>query len=196
MWPEAARYGSPEPNGTKGNVMKRILPLLLLFVVVTAPAATAQVSRGDIELGADFGVMKFDEDISDDVEPLAGLRAGWFVTDALALELEIRQATTVLSGELQTAMLNAQYNFNPRSTVNPYVYVGVGGANLEFEPLSGLTVDDSSLAIGAGAGVRIFFSRTSGWALRLQAGAVSEETFDERSTHVTLTGGFSYRFNR
>ncbi|HEX7705729.1 MAG TPA: porin family protein [Thermoanaerobaculia bacterium] len=172
--------------------MKRFLSLLLL-VVVLAPSALAQVSRGDIEVGVDVGAVKFDSNVSDDTEPLAGLRAGWFLTDAFALELEARRAEVILNGEFQTVMLNAQYNFNSRSTVNPYVFAGLGGANAEYEVL-GVTVDDSSLAVSAGAGARIFFA--GGWALRLQAGVLSEETFDERSTHGVFTAGVSYRFSR
>lgn len=179
----------------KGARMKRILTFLVFGLLFT-PGAAAQVSAGDIELGADIGAMKFDSDVSDDLEPLAGLRAGWFVTDAVALELELRQASAPLSGEMQSVMFNVQYNFSPAGTVNPYVYGGAGGASLELDPLFGTSADDTSLALGAGAGVRFFFSENSGWALRLQAGALTEETFDERSTNLMFTGGVSYRFNR
>lgn len=175
--------------------MKRVLTFLVLGLLFT-PAAAAQVSAGDIELGVDIGAMRFDSDVSDDLEALVGLRGAWFVTDAVALELELRQASAPLSGEMQTVMLNAQYNFSAASTVNPYLYGGVGGASLELDPLFGTAVDDTSLALGAGAGVRIFFSRESGWALRLQAGALTEETFDERATNLMFTGGVSYRFAR
>ena len=174
--------------------MKRIL--LFLAAVILAPVAAAQVSSSDIEVGVDVGVAKFDSEISDDIEALAGLRAGWFLTDAVALELELRQASVPLSGEMQTIMVNAQYNFKPQSTVNTYVYGGIGGANLELNPLFGAAVDDTSLALGAGGGVRIFFGSNTGWALRLQAGAITEETFDERSTSSMFTGGVSYRFSR
>lgn len=175
--------------------MKRILVLFLLVLVFT-PAAAAQVSARDIELGVDIGAMKFDSSVSDDMEALVGLRAGWFATDALALELDIRRASAPLSGEMQTVMVNAQYNFNPARTVNPYVYAGIGGASVDLNPLFGAERDDSSLAVGAGAGVRMFFSETSGWALRLQAGALAEDTFDDSATNLMFTGGISYRFRR
>ena len=57
----------------------------------------------------------------------------------------------------------------------------------------GPDVDDSGVAYQIGGGSRFFFGDKKRVAVRVELSVIDEDTFDMTSTHVGLTGGFTWR---
>ena len=60
----------------------------------------------------------------------------------------------------------------------------------------GLSVDDSGVAYQVGGGSRFFFGESKRAAFRLDVALVSEDSFDDSSTHTNITGGFTWKLGR
>lgn len=176
------------------------LTLLTLAVGTTLPAA-AGMGKGNGEIGFDFGVTDLDADYHDDGAAGLTFRGGYFLTDVVEIEGQIGAYTSTdwvwSDVTLRTFMVDAVFNFRPNTSVMPYVLVGGGVANVEyddwFDLLPGLAVDDSSTAFQVGGGSRFFFGKAKKVAVRVELVFLSEKTFDRSATPVRLTAGFTWR---
>ena len=54
-------------------------------------------------------------------------------------------------------------------------------------------LDDSGVAYQVAGGSRFFFGAKHRVAVRVELSVIDEDTFDQTSTHVSLTGGFTWR---
>ena len=186
----------------KGSTRRAGLALALLALALSAaPPVAAGMGKGNGEIGFDFGVTDLDTDYHHDDAAGVTIRGGHFLTDAVEIEGQLgAYASTDLVWSdvtLRTLMVDAVFNFRPNTSVMPYVLVGAGVANVEyddwFDLLPGPSVDDDSAAFQAGGGSRFFFGKAKKVAVRLDLTFLKEETFDRSSTHARFTVGFTWR---
>jgi opacity protein-like surface antigen len=163
-----------------------------IALALAAPAA-ADVREGNGEIGFDFGFTDFDSEVADDDADRFVIRGGYHFSDLFQLEghLAVSNADEVfLETTLSTLMVNAVFNFHPKDTIVPYVFVGAGRANLEFDFFS---EDDDALAAQVGGGSRFFFGKNKRVAVRVELSHLTEDTFDETSEHTSFVVGFTWR---
>jgi opacity protein-like surface antigen len=170
------------------------------LAVLLASPALAGIGKGNGEIGFDFGVTDFDSNVSDDDAGRFVIRGGYFLTDLF--EIEAHYAVSVTDevfgdATLTTFFGDATFNFRPSENIVPYALVGVGWAELDFDLVLFVgNIDDSALAYQAGGGSRFFFGKTKRVAVRVELTAISEDTFDESSTHINLVAGFTWRLGK
>ena len=73
----------------------------------------------------------------------------------------------------------------------PYVLVGAGSTTIEVEAFG--TEDDEAAGYQAAVGSRFFVGTRKKMAVRVELSAISEDTFNERSTHFNLAAGLTWR---
>jgi len=179
------------------------LSLAALLVLSALPAA-AGMGKGNGEIGFDFGVTDLDTDYRQDDAGGLTFRGGYFLTDVVEIEgqLAAYTASNLYSSDvtLTTLMADVVFNFRPNTSVMPYMLVGAGTANVDydrwFDLLPGLSIDDSSIAFQVGGGSRFFFGKAKKVAVRVDLTFLNEETFDRNSTHVRFTTGFTWRLGK
>lgn len=175
-----------------------ILAALLATFLFPAPAEAAGpfIGKGSTELGLDVGGSMFDDEFEDDTATRFGARVGYFLTDNFELELEVaRTDLNILESDLNTYMLNAGWNFQTGSHFVPYVQVGAGMADYQYDEFLGDTsLDDTGLALKGAVGTRIFFGEFDRVALRLEAGVQSIDVLDETETAINFGAGVVFRF--
>lgn len=179
--------------------MKKIFSVAVVALLALTVPALAGIDEGNGELGFDYGNTDYDSNTGMDSGDSLSLRGGYFMTKMFEIEGQYITAddeTSVLGTSVETdmdlLMVNGVFNFHPREQITPYFRVGLGRANLEIRsPI--LNVDDSSMAYQFGGGSRFFFGKEKRAAIRVDLSFVNEDTFDESSTHTTLSGGFSWR---
>lgn len=169
--------------------------VLVLFVLLGLSApASAQTRAGDFELGFAIGGLRFDDQVTDEDEVYSVLRGGYSLTDAVALELQAGGATSILDTTLTTLFVNGVFQLRPAATVSPYLLVGVGGAHLEQGGFLGSEeIDESGLAYQAALGARFALGGSRRMAARLEVGTIFEDTLEDSSQHLFLTGGLTWR---
>jgi opacity protein-like surface antigen len=185
------------------GLTRRIVLALALCLAAAAPVP-AGLDKGSGELGFDFGVADLDTEFIHDVGGGVTFRGGYFLTDLVEIEGQIAGygATNLYSSNvaLRTVMVDAVFNFRPNRIVMPYVLVGGGRAEMDydrwFDALPGPSADDDSIAFQAGAGSRFFFGKAQRFAVRLEATFLREETFEESTAHERFTFGFSFKLGR
>jgi opacity protein-like surface antigen len=182
--------------------MKRVLAVAVCMVLGLATPALAGMSEGDAELGVGYGSTDVDSDVGVDSMDHFTIRGGRLLNRMFELEGQFASASddqTVLGIGIDTKMnlymVNGIWNFRPDHDVTPYFLVGMGLANVEVE-VAGLSVDDSGVAYQVGGGSRFFFGESKRAAFRLDVALVSEESFDDSSTHTNITGGFTWKLGR
>ncbi|MCP4654883.1 MAG: porin family protein [bacterium] len=175
----------------------KILPahnLLALVPILTLAFMTATpVEAGEFALGFDVGYTDFDSEVASDSDFRADFRASYFFNDKFELEGQFLRATAILDTELTVYCLNGVFNFRTDTAFVPYVLVGVGTANLASSPLFGISVDDDGVAYQGAIGVRYYFGSAQSFGLRGELSALSEDTFDESSTHTSLVAGLTWK---
>ena len=170
------------------------LALAFLLTLILSPAALAQ--KGGVEIGGDAGILEFDDELGGEQEFRGDFRAGYFFTDRLELEGQYLHATSIFDLALTAYMVNGVYHFRSADAgVVPYVLAGVGSADVEVTPFFlGPVISDNGTALQAALGVRFYVGDEHRGSWRLEVSALNEDTFDEDSTHLSLVGGFSWRF--
>ena len=178
----------------KNRIAVLVLVTLTMLPALGAAAAQDFIGKGDVELGLDAGGSKFDSDFDDDTNARGALRLGYFLTDNFELELEVaRTDLNILESDLNTYTLNASWNFQNGSHFVPYVQVGAGLAEYEFDEFLGSDqVDDSGLALKAAVGTRVFFGEFDRVALRLEAGVQSVDVVDDTETSMNFGAGVEW----
>lgn len=198
-----------EPQTDKPRAHVRLVPVttvlaLLALVLAMAGPAAAGMGKGNGEIGFDIGVTDLDTRYYESTAGGLNLRGGYLFTDLVELEgqLGVYAAADALLSDvtIRTFMVDVVFNFRPRSSIMPYVLVGAGTANVEydnwFDLLPGPSIDDDSGAFQVGGGSRFFFGKNKKVAVRVEVAVLSEETFDTSSTHSRLTAGFTWRLGK
>lgn len=171
-----------------------IFAAALLSASISAQAQT-------FELGFGVGATRLDSNLDTEAgeELRLEARGGWFLTDRFELEAQLSRTNAYFEAQLDTAMLNAVYNFGQAGAAAPYVLIGAGGARIQdgtyFFEDDDEEIDEQGLAVQAGIGTRLFFGE-SRVAARLEASVLSEELLDERQEHLSLTAGILWRIGR
>jgi len=181
--------------------MRRLLPVTLCLALLGAAPAWAGLDAKNGELGFDLGYTHFDSDVSDKGAARFNFRGGYCFNKLFELEGQGAGMASEDTGgfaDLYTVLtidfVNAVFNFHPSNKeIVPYVLVGIGHATLEFDLDPGPKVDDSGVAYQIAGGSRFFFGAKHRVAVRVELSVIDEDTFDQTSTHVSLTGGFTWR---
>jgi len=179
--------------------VQRARTALYLSLLILALLPVQAAAQG-FDIGFDLGFTDFDDDIDVDsgstwdfgiTELRADLRLGYFFNDKL--ELEVQLITSNEDVDLDAWMLNALYHFKTDGTKVPYVLVGVGTVDLYLDSIEGVRIEDDGFGYQAGLGVRFYFKSAKRSYFRLEGLAMGEDTFDENSVHLSLTGGFGWK---
>ena len=179
--------------------MKRILCFSVVALFALTVPAMAAIGEGNSEIGFDYGSTDYDSDTGIDTSDSLSLRGGYFVNRMFEVEgqyVTADQDTDVSGTNVETSMdlimVNGVFNFHPRPEIVPYVLVGFGRSDIEVD-MPGINASDSGMAYQFGAGTRFFFGKTKRAAFRMDISFISEDSFDESSTHTTIAGGFTFR---
>jgi opacity protein-like surface antigen len=184
----------------------QILPISALTftaVLLAAPASaqSAQVQAGDWEVGFGLGGTTLDSELSDDSGFRGEIRGGYFFTDLFELEAQVQRSDAYFDSTIDTATLNAVFNFNSNSAGRavPYVLIGAGAAKLDDFDWDFLPGEDDDadggegLAYQAALGTRLFFRENGTVAARLEVSSFWEDTLDETHRHTSYTAGLVWR---
>jgi opacity protein-like surface antigen len=190
-----------QPHFAWSKLGALVAPALLALALCATAPVTAGLGKDSGEIGFDFGAADLETDFLNDVGGGLTFRGGYFFTDLFEIEGQIGAygATNLYSSDVtvRTLLVDAVFNFRPGKGVMPYVVVGGGVADVDydrwFDSLPGPSASDSSIAFQAGGGSRFFFGKNKRVAVRLEAAFLREETFDDASTHERLTVGFTWR---
>ena len=166
----------------------------VLIGALAAPTATAGIGKGNWEFGFGLGTTEFDSEVAGDSGSYLDLRGGYFLTDRFQFEGQLSNASTDegnIDINLSSLFVNAVINSRPGKRARPYVLFGAGHTTLEAD--GAFTADDDSLSYQMALGCRFFLGSTGKMAWRVELSTISEETFEERSTHYSVTTGFSWR---
>lgn len=166
-------------------------------LLLILPMANAGIGEGNWEVGFGLGTTEFDSDLTDDTGLYLDVRGGYFFTDRFQLEGQLSDASTdqtFVDISLTSLFANAVFNFRPGAEIVPYALVGAGSTTVEVEAFG--TVEDESPSYQAAVGSRFFVGARKKMAIRVELNAISEDTFDERSTHFNLAAGLSWRIGR
>ena len=183
--------------------MKKILSVVMVACFALVMPALAGIDEGNGEIGFDYGNTDYDNNTGMDSSDSLSLRGGYFMTRMFEVEGQFVNADdstttfgTTVNTDMNLLMVNGVFNFHPREEITPYFRVGLGRADLQVStPLVG-SVDDSSMAYQMGGGSRFFFGKSKRTAFRVDLSWVTEDTFDQSSTHTTFAGGFTWRLGR
>lgn len=146
--------------------------LLLLTFLALAPAASAQVGQGQIELS---GSAAFTSTEGLTVFQLAPT-VGYFLTDAVEAGFELQYISVEGNGDSGSIGPFVAYHFGNRAaTVRPFLQAQVATS----------FTDDSDILFGGAGGVKYFF--LPGGALRAQLFALT----DGDLTQIGVSGGVS-----
>jgi opacity protein-like surface antigen len=179
----------------------RLLTLTFAALLLSA-AVPAQAQAGDWEVGFGIGATRLDSNLDEEAgeELRVEARGGYFLTDRFEIEAQLSRTNAYFEAQLDTAMLNAVYNFGRAGAAVPYMLVGAGGARIQdgtyFFEGDDDEIDEQGLAVQAGIGTRLFFGSSNRVAARLEASILSEELLDERQEHVSVTAGLLWRIGR
>ena len=164
-----------------------IWTLVVAFGLLAVLPAHADLRKGNGEVGFDLGFTSFDSDLTGSAEGGAriDLRAGYMFTDLFQLEGLIGYSG-VENGDLETAFVDAVFNFRTSPRLMPYFLIGAGGARMGLN-----SQDDTGVAGQVAGGVR-GFGADGRIGLRLELGAMVLDLFDQTTTQVNFTFGFTF----
>ncbi len=180
--------------------MKKVTLFAALVLLCVGAPAFAAMNEGEKEIGVGFGQTSVDDDLGIDSATHYAVRGGYAINDRIQIEGQFSSASddgmvgaTPVDTKMNLIMVNGMWNFHPRDHITPFVLVGLGRSDVEVE-LGGTTVDDNGLAYQFGGGSRFFFGKQKKAAFRFDVSLVSEDSFDDSSTHMNATAGFTWRF--
>lgn len=182
--------------------MKKLLYGFAVMLFAAVPAL-AGMQGGDGELGAGIGSTQLDSDTGFDSGTSLAVRGGYFFNPAWELEGQLASSSadtdvagTNVDGTFRMYMVNGVYNFKTPKEIVPYVLAGVGFADTEVQA-SGLgSTSDNGTAYQIGGGSRFFFGKAKKAAFRVDLSRITENTFDETSTHTNLSAGFTWKLGK
>ena len=167
---------------------------LMLFVVALVALMPAKAGSG--ELGADFGRTNFDSDVTSESGTEYAVRGGWNFSKLFELEGQYgdSSASDDAIGDItmNALMVNAVFNFHPTDRIVPYCLGGIGQAKLAVDTPFG-SVDDTGNAYQLAVGSRFMFGATKRAGLRVELSSMSEDSFDQTSTHTNFNVGFTWQ---
>jgi opacity protein-like surface antigen len=175
-----------------------MLSFAFAAALLAAPAQ-AQMQTGDWEAGFGLGGTTLDSDLSDDTGFRGEIRGGYFFTDAFELEAQLQRSDAYFDSTIDTATLNAVFNFNTAGRAVPYVLIGAGGAKLDDFDWDFLPGEDDDadggegLAYQAALGTRLFFRENGTVAARFEVSSFWEDTLDTPHRHTSYTAGLTWR---
>ena len=178
----------------------QLLPLRSLIpgacaMLLIVTSAVAGIGEGNWEVGFDLGVTDFDSDVADDTGFYFDVRGGYFFGDTFQLEGQISDSSTEegpFDISLTSLFVNAVFNFHPKEHIVPYVLLGVGSTTLDIEAFGG-SLDDDAVGYQVAVGSRFFVGSRKKMAVRVELIGLSEDSFDDRSRHLSLVAGLSWR---
>jgi opacity protein-like surface antigen len=161
-----------------------LLLIVALGVCLVAPAQ-ADVRKGNGEVGFDFGMTSFEEEISDSAAGRFSLRAGIMASRLLEFEGQLSVADRS-NLNLSSGMVNVVFNFRTGDRLMAYFLLGGGAARLDLD------FDDSIGAAGQFAGGFRAFGGEGRIGLRLEIGAMVADHFDDARIYPSATVGFTF----
>ncbi len=188
------------PRGRGGAVA-----LVCAVALAWASPAVADIKMGDGEIGFDYGLTRFSEDLGDDTGGRFGLHVGQYLPVHENFQYEIQLASAAARRQplpgireetrFDQAMLNGLFNFHPKERIEPYLGLGVGLTRLQLKAV-GIGTDDLSAAVQLAGGSRFFFGGGDRVAFRIDLSLLLAKFFDKNFTFPTLGGGFTWRLGR
>jgi opacity protein-like surface antigen len=182
--------------------MKTILSVALVALFAFSAPALAEITKGNGEIGLDYGSTDYDSDTGLDSSDSLALRGGYFMSRLFQIEGQYITADsttedfgTEIEASTDVLMVNGVFNFHPKKEITPYVLVGMGRADVSVDT-TGFSADDSGMAYQIAAGSRFFFGKSKRAAFRVDLSRVTQDTFEETTTNTTFAGGFSWRLGR
>lgn len=175
------------------KIRTSLLAVCLCLVFCAGVVATGECGpqKGDILISPMIGGHLFEGTMNIDHGPMAALGLGCMVTDRCGLEgvLGYTMTETSVGGldtDVVTAHLDGFYNLLTDGNFIPYVAVGVGGINFNYD--TDMVGSDKDLMANYGLGCRYFF--TDNIALR---GDVRHGiSFDDTQHHMLYTLGLTF----
>jgi len=174
--------------------------LACLALLVVAPIAAQPFDDGDWEIAVDFGLTDWDSNVSqDDSGSRYGVRVGRFITDHFELELQYIEQEAGEAGvaiESSSFFVNGSWNFYPNDHLGLYTLLGLGSTDVdvEFSDRGRLfRASDDGFAFQAGIGFRFFFGDEDRGNFRLELTSLTEDSFSNTSSHLSLTAGLGWR---
>lgn len=181
----------------------RLLVLLSCLLAILVTPAAAGIGQGNGEIGFGFGFMDFDSNFSAETGGRFSIRGGYHFTNLFQLEGQILSANVTdferpgysfQNTSMGAFLVNGVFNFGSAEVTVPYVLGGVGRVGvLDVKSDEGVGFDEDGPAFQVAGGVRLFFGKSKRAAVRLELSLLRENTFDESSTHTSLTVGFTWR---
>lgn len=175
------------------------ISILTFAAALLAAPGQAQAQAGSWEVGFGLGATELDSDLSDDSGARGEVRGGYFFTDLFELEAQVQRSDAYFDSTIDTATLNAVFNFNTAGRAVPYVLVGAGAAKLDDFDWDFLPGEDDDadggegLAYQAALGTRLFFRENGTVAARFEVSSFWEDTLDETHRHTSYTAGLVWR---
>ena len=182
------------PTQNNSNFRNTIRATILVLLTCLCIAAPASAQRGDFEIGAGLGFAHLDDKLGGDGGLTAELRVGYFVTDRFQLEIQNSRASSIFDGSFDALTLNALYHWDRKTRIVPYVLVGLGRADVTLDKVPGAQQEDDATALRAAIGARFWLGSKERASLRLELGALNEDSFGDDSTHLGFSSVFSWRF--
>lgn len=178
-----------------------LVTLSITLLLSTAPAV-AGIGEGNWEVGFSMGGAQLDSEASDSNAFYLDIRGGYFITDHFQLEGQVSDASTE-GGETEESLsslyLNLVGNLRSKTSVVPYILVGVGSTTLGSATDTGpyrVIIEDDATGYQAAVGAR-FFTRSQGrLAVRVELSGRTEDTFETRKTHGIFSFGVSWRLGK
>lgn len=164
--------------------LSTLLLVVALGVCLVAPAQ-ADVRTGNGEVGFDFGMTSFEEEISDSAAGRFSLRAGIMASRLLEFEGQLSVADRS-DLNLSSGMVNVVFNFRTGDRLMAYFLLGGGAARLDLD------YDDSIGPAGQFAGGFRAFGGEGRVGLRLEIGAMVADHFDDARIYPSATVGFTF----
>ncbi len=193
------------PGDRPATVPRFGVPICLgtLLLLARVPPALAGIGERNIEIGAEYGLIRFDPDLLGETGDRWSLRAGRHETDQLQWEGQVirgRVEETPLPGAQRRvtstlALVNLVLNFHPRRDVVPYVLLGVGLAKTKLEAV-GLSTSDTQAGYQIGGGSRFFFGSRSAAALRVEIAILGNDAFEQSYFHTAIAAGLTFWIGR
>ncbi len=185
------------PRGARPARARAITGATMGVALVGLLAATPAISqKGDFEIGAGAGLTGLDDKLGGDSGLSLDLRAGYFLTDRFEIEIQNARASSILEGSFNAITLNAVYHFERPGRFVPYVLLGAGTVEVELDEFPDERISDDGNALRAAVGGRFKLGAEQRSSIRVELGALNEDSFGDDSTHVSLTCSFGWRFGR